>query len=366
MPKLKAEQLRLIGARIFEAAGASVEEAQIVARLLANANLVGHDSHGVIRIPQYVHSIESGDIVLGAPVEIVRENPSTAVVDGNWGFGQVIASRAMEIAIEKAGDTAVSSVSVQNCNHIGRLGDYAMMATEREMIAIVVANNHGAGRNVAPWGGRERRLSTNPICVGIPTGPRGAVTSTPIVLDITSSVVAEGKVRVMRNRGEPVPAGWIIDAEGNPSTDPNDLYGPPQGAILPLGDLVGHKGFGLGLVIDILSGGLSGAGCSRPDATRIGNAILMTVYNISSFVSTEAFYRQVSDLVSYVKSSSLAPDFDEVIVPGEPEARLAAERGENGIFVEDETWSQIVASAKKLGVQLAGIIPSVKDIDEAR
>ena len=347
MPTFTADQLTTIGTQIFEAAGAPAGEAQTVARLLANANLVGHDSHGVIRIPQYLGFIESGDLTPGAPIEITRETPSTAVVNGNWGFGQVITSRATEVAIEKAKNSAVSAVTVQRCNHIGRLADYAMMAASHDMVAMLTANNHGAGRNVAPWGGRERRLSTGPICVAIPTGENA-----PIVMDITSSVVAEGKVRVMRNRGMPVPEGWIIDAEGNPSTDPNDFYGPPQGAILPFGGMVGHKGFALSMIIEMLSGGLSGAGCSRPDATRVGNAISITVYSISHFVPLEEFYQQIDDFVRYVKSSELAPGFDEIVVPGEPELRIEAQRRAEGIFVEDETWRQIFAAAEKLGVRL--------------
>ncbi len=347
MPTFTVDQLAAIGTQIFEAAGAPAEEAQTVARLLSNANLVGHDSHGVIRIPQYLQFIENGDLTPGAPIELVRETPATAVVNGNWGFGQVITSKAMEIAIEKAKATGVSSVVVQCANHIGRLGDYAQMATSHDMIAMVMANNHGAGRNVAPWGGRERRLSTSPICVAIPTG-----TSEPIVMDITGSVVAEGKVRVMRNRGLPVPEGWILDAEGNPSTDPNDFYGPPQGAILPFGGMVGHKGFALSMIIEMMSGGLSGAGCSQPDATRVGNAISITVYHILHFAPLEQFYQQINDFVRYVRSSELAPGFDEIVVPGEPESRVEAQRRAEGIFVEDETWRQIHAAAEKLGVRL--------------
>jgi len=347
MPRFTVNQLASISTKIFASAGAPIAEAETVGRLLANANLVGHDSHGVIRIPQYLQFIESGNLTPGAPIEIIRETPATAVINGNWGFGQVIATNAMEIAIEKARKTSVSSVTVQCCNHIGRLGDYALMATQHEMIAMVMVNNHGAGRNVAPWGGRERRLSTNPLCIAIPTDQ-----PTPLLMDITSSVVAEGKVRVMRNRGAQIPEGWIMDAEGNPSTDPNDLYGPPQGAILPFGGMVGHKGFALSMIIDMLSGGLSGAGCSRAGETRVGNAILITVYNISSFVPIEEFYQQVNDFVEYVKSSALAPGFEEIIVPGEPEARVEARRRKDGIFIEDETWRQILAIAERLDVQL--------------
>jgi uncharacterized oxidoreductase len=350
MPVFSFEQLVSISTRIFEAAGAPADEAETVARLLATANLVGHDSHGVIRIPQYLGLIEAGNLTPGAPIEITRETPSTAVVNGNWGFGQVIASRAVRLAIEKARNSGVSCVGVRCCNHIGRLGDYALMAADQDMIAMITANNHGAGRNVAPWGGRERRLSTSPICVAVPRGGEP-----PILMDITSSVVAEGKVRVMRNRGEQIPEGWIIDAAGHPSTNPNDLYGPPPGAILPFGGMVGHKGFALGVMIEILSGGLSGAGCSRPDFNRNGNALSITVYNIAHFAPLEQFYQQVNDFVDYVKSSAPAPGFREVIVPGEPETRIAAKRRAEGVFIEDETWRQILAGAERLGITPEGV-----------
>jgi uncharacterized oxidoreductase len=347
MPTFNFDQLAEIGTRIFEAAGAPINEAQMTARLLATANLVGHDSHGVIRISQYLGFMEIGDLIPGAPIEIIRETSASAVINGNWGFGQVIASKAMEVAIEKAKNVAVSCVTVQRCNHIGRLADYALMATPHEMIAMIVANNHGAGRNVAAWGGRSRRISTNPLCVAIPRGEH-----MPILTDITSSIVAEGKVRLMRNRGGQVPEGWIMDAEGNPSTDAKDFYDEPRGTILPLGGMVGHKGYALSAVIDMLSGGLSGGGCSREGVTQVGNATLITVYNISSFVPIEEFYQEMNDFVEYVKSSELAPGFEEALVPGEPEARIEAKRRAEGIFVEEETWRQLLASAEKVGTQL--------------
>ena len=347
MPAFTVNQLTEFTTAIFEAAGAPVQEARTVAELLANANLVGHDSHGVIRIPQYLQLIESGNLIPGAPIEVERETPSTAVVNGNWGFGQMIATHAMGLAIDKARGVGVSCVAVQRCNHIGRLGDYALMAPPHDMIAMITANNHGAGRNVAPWGGRERRLSTGPLCVAIPTG------GVPILIDLTSSVVAEGKVRVARNQGQEVPVGWVTDSEGNPTTNPNDLYGPPQGAILPFGGLVGHKGFALGMMIDILSGGLSGAGCSRGEATRLGNAMSITVYNVPHFSDIKTFSRQVDAFVEYVRSSALAPGFDEIIIPGEPEARAAERRRAEGITVDEETWRQIVTAAERLGVELA-------------
>lgn len=335
MPTFSTEELKKTSLKIFKSAGVSDDEAQTVTSFLVRSNLVGHDSHGMIRIPQYIALIKNGMIKPGVEIEIVRETPSTAVIDGKWGFGQVVASRAMEVAIEKAKKTSISAVGTSHCNHVGRLSDYAMMAAEQDMIGMMTVNNHGAGLCAAPFGGYERRLSTNPICFAIPTGDE------PVVLDITSSVVAEGKLRVKRNRGEKVPEGWIVDGYGNPSTDPADFYKKPIGALLPLGGTLGHKGFGLSMVIDILSGSLSHAGCSRRDADRIGNGLFMQVINISSFIPIEEFHSQVNELIEFVKSSKLAAGFDEILIPGEPEMRVKQERSENGIFVDDETWRQI-------------------------
>lgn len=346
MTTFSAKQLEQIGLKIFKAAGVSENEAKIVTSFLVKSNLVGHDSHGVIRIPQYINSIKTGMIKPGVESEIIRENPSTAVIDGKWGFGQVVASRSMEIAIEKARKTSISAVGTNHSNHVGRLSDYAMMAAEQDMIGMMTVNNHGAGLCAAPYGGYERRLSTNPICFAIPTG------NDPIVMDITSSVVAEGKLRVKLNREEKIPRGWIVDGYGGSSTDPADFYKDPIGALLPLGGIVGHKGFGLSMVIDILSGGLSHAGCSRRDAERIGNGLFMEVMNISSFIPIKEFYSQVNNLIEFVKSSKLVPGFDEILIPGEPETRVKKERSKEGIFVDDETLRQIRETAKELGVEI--------------
>src|SRR3712207_795806 len=195
MPTLPAETLQEFAARLLEAAGAPAEEAGIVAEALVRANLAGHDSHGVIRLEQYWRFMRDGLIVPGAPLTIVAETPASAVIDGNWGFGQVVARRATEVAIAKARACGAGVVSVRCSNHLARLGDYPLMVAAQGMIGIATVNNHGGGAWVAPWGGREGRLSTNPIAIATP-GPER-----PIVLDITTSVVAEGKIRVKRNQG---------------------------------------------------------------------------------------------------------------------------------------------------------------------
>lgn len=348
MPIFSAEQLNRAGTSIFEAAGVPSDEAKVVAESLVKSNLAGHDSHGVIRIPQYIPLLKSGSIVPGAEMEIVRENHNTAVLNGNWGFGQVMARQAMEMAIEKAEKYSLGSVAMSQSNHIGRLGEYPVIAAERNMIGLITVNNHGAAQCMAAWGGVGRRLSPNPMSIGLPTGE-----ADPVLLDITTAVVAEGKVRIKRNRGEELPEGCIIDAQGNPSTDPNDYYGPPPGAILPFGGVVGHKGYGLGFILDILAGALSGAGCSRADATRFGNAVFIFVIKIENFIPPEDFKAHVDGLIEYVKSSPKMPGIDEIFFPGEIEAKERKNRLENGIFIEDETWGQIVETAEELGADIA-------------
>lgn len=345
MPIFPADKLKKIGSNIFEAAGTRADEARVVAESLVNSNLAGHDSHGIIRIPQYISLMNKGGIVPGAEMEVVRENANTAVLDGNWGFGQVMARKAMEMAVEKAAAYSLGSVSMSQSNHIGRLGEYPVIAAEKNMIGMITVNNHGAAQCMSAWGGIGRRLSPNPISIGLPTG-----TDDPVLLDITTAVVAEGKVRVKRNRGEQLPEGCIIDSQGNPSTDPNDYYGPPGGAILPFGGVVGHKGYGLGFILDILAGALSGAGCSRADAPRFGNAVFIFVIKIENFIPIEEFKKHVDGLIGYVKSSPKMPGIDEILFPGEIEAKERKKRLEEGIFIEDETWKQIVKTADDLGV----------------
>ena len=345
MPNFTPEQLRKITADIFEAADVPGEEAQIVSQILVEANLAGHDSHGVIRIPQYIGFVKSGQIQPGAPMEIENESPSHAVINGNWGFGQAIAQKAMSLAVCKARSSTVSAVSTHSCNHIGRVGSYTLMAAKEGQIGMVMANAAGAALYVAPFGGTDGRLATNPVSIGVPTR-----SGEPIILDITSSVVAQGKIRVAVNRGDNIPLGWLINHQGEPTTDARDLNGPPPGALLALGGIAGHKGFALGLMIDILAGALSGAGCSGSDNTKVYNATLMIAIDIAQFTPLEDFYRQVDELVTYVKSSPLAPGFDEILVPGEVELRQEKRRLREGIPLDDETWRQIQETAAALGI----------------
>jgi len=344
VPTFTHQALRDIALMVFEAAGALPDEAAVVANALVDANLAGIDSHGVQRIPQYIGWMEQGLVSAGGQIKIVCETEALTVIDGGWGFGQVIGRKAMDIGMEKATRIGVCAVTVGNCCHIGRVGDYPLMAAERGMAAVMVANSHGAGKFVAPWGGIDRRLSANPISVAIPrsSGP-------PILVDISTCAIAEGKVRNLLNREMQLPQNCVIDAEGRPSTNPSDLYGPPIGALLPFG---GHKGFGLGLVIDILAGALSGAGCSRPTTERAGNGFLAIVIDVAQFRDRAAFDADVDQLVDYIRSSKLAPGFSEILIPGEPEVRERERREKNGIPVDDETWRQIVETTARYGLKI--------------
>ena len=348
MPTFTPEHLTDAASRALASAGVPADEAQTIARSLVASNLLGHDSHGVLRLPQYLGMIRDGTVRPGAPVTVARETSCTALVDGNYGFGQVVARRAMEIAIEKAATHGTSAVAVRHASHVGRLGEYTAMAADHGMIGMAMINNHGGGLCMAAWGGISRRLSPNPLSFAIPMDE-----GDPIVLDMTSSVCAEGKLRVMRNQGRAVPEGWVIDAQGRATTNPADFYGPPQGALLPIGGPVGYKGSGLCLVMDILAGALSGAGCSGSSDVMGLQGVFLTVTDVACFVTPEEFRREVRDFIRYLKDSPKLPGVGEILIPGEPEFREQRRRLQEGIAVDAETWRQIVEAAGTTGLDLA-------------
>lgn len=348
MPTFAADHLREFSINIFEGVGVPHTEAEIVSDHLIDASLAGLDSHGVLRIPQYVNAIQvERKILPGAKLEIVRDTPSGLLINGNFGFGQVVAHEAMELAIHKARETAICAASVYNCFHTGRLGSYTEMAANQGLIGMMMVNAGGCGQWVAPFGGIAKRIGTNPISIGVPTGG-----SDPIVVDIATSTAPEGKIRALHNKGAKVPEGLIIDHEGQPATNTAEFYGPPPGALLPLGGALGYKGTGLGLIVDIMAGGISGIGCCRPDAPQEpdSDGVFMIAIDIQQFTPLEEFYPRVTELIGHVKSSPPAPGFSEVLVPGEPESRQKKHRTVHGISVDATTWSQIQEIADTLNV----------------
>lgn len=349
MPRFAADDLRALGVDLFTSVGVPGPDAELVADHMVESGLLGHDSHSVLRYPQYVEMVRQGQVKAGAPLEVLKDAPRTAQVSGGWNFGAVTATAAMELAIDKARDGAVSAVTVRDCNHVARLGRFAAMAPAAgDFIALIFANGHGSDLAVAPHGGRERRLPTNPLAVAVPTARDWSV-----VLDMTTSVTSGGALRYFRNRGEPVPEGSIIDADGNPTADVEEYYGTPPGAMLPLGyPVTGHKGYGLAVVVDILAGALSGAGCSRANPTETGNALFIAVLQIEAFTPVREFYGEVDEFIDWVKSSAPREGFDEVLLPGENSHRIRARREAQGFDVDEAAWKQISEIAAELGVEL--------------
>ena len=259
MPTVKADRLENIANRLLQAAGASEEEAVIVSRHSIGANLAGHDSHGIIQIPTYIDRVKQGHIVPGAPFEVVRETNTTTVIDGHWGFGYVVSERAMSMTIEKARQNSIAAATVFRQSHVGRVADYPVMAAQAGMIGMMTADSGRSAKSVAPFGGREARLGTNPICIAMPSDLDG-----PFFIDMATSAVAAGKLAVATARNAPIPEGWLLDKDGNQTTDPGALR--QGGVMLPLGGPEGHKGYGLSATVEIFSGILTGLRLwHRPD-----------------------------------------------------------------------------------------------------
>ena len=340
MPVLQPVPLADYASRIFQAADTPRLTADLVGQSLVSANLAGHDSHGVIRIPQYLRQIGEDELRPRSRPEIERETPVMALYNGHRCFGQLGAKIAIEDGIGKAGENAVSVVGLKHAGHVGRLGEWVGLAADEGFIALAYANGGRSGGLVAPFGGAERRMGTNPIAVAIPLEDRP-----PMLLDFATSAVAEGKVRVALNSGKPIPEGWALDKNGAPTLNPADVY--DGGMLLPA---AGHKGFGLALLTDYLGGILTGAGGPGIPGSILGNGVLFILLNISYFRPLDEFFADGEQIAARIKSTKPAPGFEEVLMPGEPEARSAESRQRNGVPLDDNTWSQIVEAAQKLDV----------------
>jgi uncharacterized oxidoreductase len=339
---------------IFAAAGCDTGEAARIAHHLLSANLTGHDSHGVIRTPRYILWLREGKVRAAQTISVVNETPTQAVLDGNYGFGQTIGPLAVDFGIAKARAAGMAAVALRNSGHIGRIGDWGERAAAAGLISIHFVNVQ-AGELVAPYGGVDRRFSTNPICIGVPTDQG------PIILDFATSLVAEGKVLVASNGGKPVPAGSLIEPSGALSADPRTLYGPiegthvrnsanGEGALRTFGE---HKGSGLAFMCELLAGCLTGGGTSGPipggKRGRIANGML-SIYLAPGNFGTTGFSDAALDYARYVKASRPAEAGGEVLIPGEPEIRTWEQRMREGIPLQVETWAAICDTARGLGL----------------
>jgi len=348
MTLIPEEKLRQITAAILMAAGAPEQPARAVADSLVQANLLGYDTHGVLRLPQYVRQLRQGKIRPDASPEVVVDLPALAVVDGGWGFGQVIGRYAADLAIEKARSSGVAAVAMRASNHMGRIGEYPERIARAGLVGLAFCNS--TGELIAPFGGVRPRMSVEVVAAAAPWSPPEG-DGRPFLLDMACSVIPEGRARLYRNRGLPLPEGAALDAEGNPTTDPAAFYGPPVGALLPLGGPAGHKGYGLGLLCELLAGSLSGSGCSgEPDAPW-ANGLLLLALSVEAFGSAEAAAQRAESLFARLKTCPPASGTETVLVPGEPEARTAQRRRE-GIPVDEETFRQIMATAEEVSCPL--------------
>ncbi len=351
MKNIQKNDLQEMVQRIFELAGSSTEEASAIAEYLVEANLVGHDSHGVIRVAHYVNWIREKRVFVNQHVEEVIKGDTFAVFDGHFGFGQVLGREAVQVGIDMAKDSGVSVVGLRNSGHLGRIGDWAIMAAEAGLVSIHFVNGNGFSMLAVPFGGSDKRLSSNPICVGIPRGE-----TSPIILDIATCQASHGKIMVAKNKGERLPLGMIVDDNGQPSCDPNVMFGQKMGAILPMSP--GHKGFGLALICELLAGALTGSDTSHPNSPtvhHVGNGMLSIYIDRKQFREETGYLSEIDKLVDWVKGSPLSTPDGEILLPGEPEERTKNDRLEKGIPLDDDTISQIADTAKSVGVPVEDI-----------
>ncbi len=353
---IAAPALRGVIADIFDAAGCARDEADRIGRYLVSANLAGHDSHGVIRTPRYIDWLREGKVLPGQTLSVVSESAMHATVDGNYGFGQTVGPLAVDLGVAKAKAHGMSVIALRHSGHIGRIGDWAERAAEAGLVSIHFVNVAG-GELVAPFGGVDRRFSTNPFCVGIP----GVDGKPMLLLDMATSLVAEGKVLVASRGGKPVPEGSLVRPDGVYSTDPETLYGPltpetprdpanGEGALTAFGL---HKGSGIAFMCEILAGVLTGGETSGPipggKRGRISNGML-SIYLDPGHFGAQDFVAKAFEYADYVKASRPTTPGGEVLVPGEPEARMRADRLANGVPLPIDAWQSIVATARSLGV----------------
>jgi LDH2 family malate/lactate/ureidoglycolate dehydrogenase len=336
------EELHTLARAIYEAAGTPAEHAEIVASHQVGANLKGHDSHGVVLLSTYVNRIDRGHIMPKAKPEVMSETPTTIMVNGQWGFGPVISEWTMQRCIEKAHEMKVSMAVVREQSHVGSLNDYPLMAAKAGLIGILMCDSGQGPKSVAPFGGREARLGTNPICIAFPSDLAG-----PVFIDMATSAVAAGKLGVARARGLPIPLGWLLDKDGKPTTDPNAAQ--DGGVMLPLGGPEGHKGYGLSFAVETFAALLPGLGFGIDPQGRHNDGSFMLAMDPSAFMPLAEFKGQVEAFVKYLKETPPAEGFKEVLYPGEKEYYTAQQRQKDGIPIEDSTWKRISELAERFG-----------------
>ena len=327
---------------IAAAGGSEPAEAELVAENLVTANLLGHDSHGIGMMPRYVEALLEGGLHPNQQVEVKFDAGALVSLDGCAGYGQSIGRQATELAIERARSHGTAIVALGNSHHLGRIGHWAEMAVAQGLISLHFVNVQSFAR-VAAFAGADRRFGTNPVCIGIPLPGEP-----PFLLDMATSAVAQGKLRVAHNKRAKIPPGWLIDDQGNPTDDPRWGVLAPLGAMLTTGE---HKGYGLAVACELLGGALTGGGVTDYDnktQRRVLNGMLSIVIDPARLGTQKAFAKDAKGFLAWLRASRPAPGHDRVRIAGEPERETRAERERNGIPVDDETWNEIRAAAVKL------------------
>jgi uncharacterized oxidoreductase len=341
--RIDEQRLRSAVRTLFAAAGSAPRECELVADHLVEANLRGHDSHGVGMIPAYIANARSGELHLNTSPTLVADTGGLLLLDGGFGLGQTVAHEAVGMAVERALATGTCLLSLRNSHHIGRIGHWAEQCAEAGLVSLHFVNVISEPA-VAPYAGLAPRVGTNPVCIGFPR--RG---EPPIIVDFATSRLAVGKVRVAYNKGVPVPEGVLIDRDGEPTTDPASFFeGQPHGAVLPFGE---HKGWGLALACELLAGALSGGGTQHHPKRReaIVNNMFSVLVRPEALGTAEAFFPQMDAFLEWVRLPPPGRD-PTVQIAGEPERRSRAERVAAGIPVDATTWEQILAAAESVGL----------------
>src|SRR3954449_1446017 len=343
---IEAAELNRIGRRVFAAAGSAESEAEIIADHLVEANLKGHDSHGVGMIPSYLRNLGGGKVKPNEPGRVVSDTGSIVVYDGERGYGQVVARNAILLGIERARRDGVAVVALRNAHHIGRIGTYGEMCAGAGLVSMHFVNITDQRPAVAPWRGRDGRFGTNPVCVALP----GPEPTRPIIADMATSRIAMGKVRVARNKGQQIAAETLLGPDGEPTTDPNVMYRRPRGALLTFGE---HKGYALAFICEMLAGAVTGSGTMRPErqkAEGVTNGMLAVIIDPSRLVDQEWMKDEIAAMAAYITESPPRRPDEPVLIPGDPERANRAARLRDGVPIDDETWRQIVEAARGVNV----------------
>jgi uncharacterized oxidoreductase len=332
MRTARAEDLQRFATGVFVAHGATAGDASTVAGALVKASLLGHDSHGILRIGRYVDKILQRTLHPAARPRVNHGRGAVAVIDGGYGFGHITAHYGADFALQLAHTHGVAAVALHHTNHIGRLGDYAEKIVAGGCIALIFASGAGPGGSVAAFGGRERIFGTNPLAWGLPV-PAGRG---PLIADFSTAAVPEGKIGMAKSRGDSLPPGAIFDPAGRPSTDPDDYYA--GGAILPFG---GHKGYSLVLLIEVMASLLANSVPSSSAEYQVGNPTVMIALEVDTFLPMPEYLRHTEALLQRIESSAPAEGFERVLLPNAIELETFDRRQREGIPVPDGLWAEL-------------------------